>query len=266
MFPRRSEPPHLWQVPHTSPDEPAEFPSDADLLDLLLLDLRTRIEFECTPRCGADSIVTRGGNRRRRLTGRVATRCGSSARPTPGGTSRLRLSSSLLLIQLSHFTHLVSGESSGWGPRIPFLAISREIPQTTNPVYAVPGTGTGSFTRAPSANFTFDPFENGHAGMNTSTQESREVCPPDIRHSGRSKFGFFPRARDDEAATVWRMTIARSTPSHRAPPPGGNGERNGAVTPPPAPPLCQERTRGAKRDEPSNFPVPAPPLVVGGGG
>lgn len=92
------------------------------------------------------------------------------------------------------------------------------------------------------------------------------MCPPDIRHSGRSKFGFFPRARDDEAATVWRVTIARSTPSHRAPPPGGNGERNGAVTPPPPPPLCQERTRGAKRDEPFNFPVPAPPLVVGGGG
>ena len=173
MFPRRSEPPHLWQVPHTSPDEPAEFPSDADLLDLLLLDLRTRIEFECTPRCGADSIVTRGGNRRRRLTGRVATRCGSSARPTPGGTSRLRLSSSLLLIQLSHFTHLVSGESSGWGPRIPFLAISREIPQTTNPVYAVPGTGTGSFTRAPSANFTLIPSK-WPRGMNTSTQESRK--------------------------------------------------------------------------------------------
>lgn len=161
VFPRRSEPPHLWQVPHTSSDEPVEFPSD---VDLLLLDLRTRIEFECTPRCGADSIVTRGGNRRRRLTGRVATRCGSSARPTPGGTSRLRLSSSLLLIQLSHFTHLVSGESSGWNPRIPFPAISREIPQATNPVHAVPGTGTGSFTRA---NVTFDPFEMATRTGNT---------------------------------------------------------------------------------------------------
>ena len=46
--------------------------------------------------------------------------------------------------------------------------------------------------------------------MNTSTQGKARVCPPDIRHSGRSKFGFFPpRGTDEGPAAVWRMTIAR---------------------------------------------------------
>lgn len=83
VFPRRSEPPHLWQVPDTAPDpfrESSLVPSDDVLVDadLLLFDLRAPIEFECTPRCGADSTMIRGRNRRRRLTGRVEPRCGSS--------------------------------------------------------------------------------------------------------------------------------------------------------------------------------------------
>ena len=83
VFPRRSEPPHLWQVPDAAPDpfrESSLVASDDALVDadLLLFDLRAPIEFECTPRCGAESTMIRGRDRRRRLTGRVEPRCGSS--------------------------------------------------------------------------------------------------------------------------------------------------------------------------------------------